>query len=378
MIQAPAVSFRATLAALALGPVALAAGTASAQPAAPAVTVVEVEQRGITPSVSFTGRIEAKDKVDLRARVEGFLDQRLFEEGQEVKAGDLLFVIEKAPYQAQIETVNATIARAQATLDLAQIERRRQAELVKKQATAQAKLDDATARAGEARADLRRQQANLITAKLNLGYTDIKAPIAGRIGRSMFSVGGFVGPSSETLATIVSQDPMYVTFPITQRQLLEVRKGANAASRDPKNIAVKVQLADGSLYEQVGRLNFVDVQVNPGTDTVQVRATLPNPDGILVDNQLVSVLVETAEPQAALVIPQQAVQVDQAGRFVLKVDAENKVQVQRITIGAERDGYYVATNGLLQGERVITEGLQKVRPGMVVDAAVAPTAPATN
>jgi membrane fusion protein (multidrug efflux system) len=378
MIQAPAVSFCATLAALALGPVALAAGTASAQQAAPAVTVVEVEQRDITPSVSFTGRIEAVDKVDLRARVEGFLDQRLFEEGQEVKARDLLFVIEKAPYQAEIETVNAAIARAQATLDLAEIERRRQAELVRKQATAQAWLDEATGKAGEARADLRRQQASLITAKLNLGYTDVKAPIAGRIGRSMFSVGDFVGPSSETLATIVSQDPMYVTFPVTQRQLLMVRKGANAASRDPKNIAVKVQLADGSLYEQVGRLNFVDVQVNPGTDTVQVRATLPNPDGILVDNQLVSVLVETAEPQAALVIPQQAVQVDQAGRFVLKVDAENKVQVQRITVSAEHEGYYVVTNGLTQGERVITEGLQKVRPGMVVDAAPAPAAPAAG
>jgi biotin carboxyl carrier protein len=242
MIQAPAVSFRATLAALALGPVALAAGTASAQQAAPAVTVVEVEQRDITPSVSFTGRIEAVDKVDLRARVEGFLDQRLFEEGQEVKARDLLFVIEKAPYQAEIETVNAAIARAQATLDLAEIERRRQAELVRKQATAQAWLDEATGKAGEARADLRRQQASLITAKLNLGYTDVKAPIAGRIGRSMFSVGDFVGPSSETLATIVSQDPMYMTFPVTQRQLLKVRKGANAASRDPKNIAVKVRL----------------------------------------------------------------------------------------------------------------------------------------
>lgn len=344
----------------------------------PAVTVAVVETRDITPTSRFTGRIEAKDKVDLRARVEGFLEQQLFTEGQAVEAGDLLYVIEKAPYQAEIENVEAAIARSQATLDLADIERRRQAELVKKQATAQARLDEATGKAGEARADLQRQQANLTTAELNLGYTDIKAPIAGRIGRSNFSVGNFVGPQSGTLATIVSQDPMYVTFPVTQRELLAVRREAAAGGTDPTGLAVKVRLADGSLYDQVGHLNFVDVQFNQGTDTVQVRATLPNPQGTLVNDQLVTVVVETAQPEAALVIPQQAVQIDQAGRYVLKVDAESKVQVQRITVGAEQEGYYVVTNGLSQGERVIIEGLQKVRPGMVVDAATAPSAPAAG
>ena len=346
--------------------------------AAPAVTVVKVEQRDITPSTSFTGRIEAMDKVELRARVDGFLEKRLFTEGQDVKEGDLLFVIEKAPYQADIENVDAAIARSQATLDQAEIEQRRQAELVKRQATAQAILDDKIARSAEARADLRKQQAAMTTAELNLGYTDVKAPIAGRIGRSNFSVGNFVGPQSGTLATIVSQDPMYVTFPVTQRQLLAVRKEGEAGGQDPKKMAVNVQLADGSRYGEVGHLNFVDVQVNQGTDTVQVRATLPNPKGVLVDGQLVTVVVETAGPQAALVIPQQAVQIDQAGRFVLKVDGENKVQVQRITVGAEREGYYAVTNGLTEGERVITEGLQKVRPGMVVDAAEAPAAPVSG
>jgi membrane fusion protein, multidrug efflux system len=346
--------------------------------AAPAVTVVKVEQRDITPSTSFTGRIEAMDKVELRARVDGFLEKRLFTEGQDVKEGDLLFVIEKAPYQADIENVDAAIARSQATLDQAEIEQRRQAELVKRQATAQAILDDKVARSAEARADLRKQQAAMTSAELNLGYTDVKAPIAGRIGRSSFSVGNFVGPQSGTLATIVSQDPMYVTFPVTQRQLLAVRKEGEAGGQDPKKMAVNVQLADGSRYGEVGHLNFVDVQVNQGTDTVQVRATLPNPKGVLVDGQLVTVVVETAGPQAALVIPQQAVQIDQAGRFVLKVDGENKVQVQRITVGAEREGYYVVTNGLTDGERVITEGLQKVRPGMVVDAAEAPAAPVSG
>jgi membrane fusion protein (multidrug efflux system) len=380
MNRAPtATCFRAVLISLALGSPVLAGAAAAQQregAATPAVTVFKVEQRDVTPSTSFTGRIEAIDKVDLRARVEGFLEQQLFTEGQDVMAGDLLFVIEKAPYEAEIENVNAAIARAQATLDRAELERRRQAELVRKQAAAQARLDDAAAAASEARADLRRQQANLTTAELNLSYTEIKAPIAGRIGRSNFAVGNFVGPQSGILATLVSQDPMYVTFPVTQRQLLAVRKDAAAGGNDPRNIAVNIRLADGSLYDEPGRLNFVDVQFNAGTDTVQVRATLPNPKGLLVDGQLVTVLVQTAQPQAALVIPQQAVQVDQAGRYVLKVDAEDKVQVQRITVGAEQEGYYVVTNGLAEGERVITEGLQKVRPGIVVDAAEAPAAAA--
>lgn len=351
-------------------------GAPAAQPApsTPAVTVMRVEQRSITPSASFTGRIEAKDSVDLRARVEGFLERRLFEEGQEVKVGDLLFVIEKAPYEAAIEVVEAAIARAQATLDLAELERRRQEELVRRRATAQAVLDQAIAKAAEARADLRRQQADLTQAELNLSYTDVKAPIDGRIGRTAFSVGDFVGPASGTLATIVSQDPMYVTFPVTQRQLLEVRKGSEEAGIDPHEVTIKVRLADGSIYGEAGKINFVDVRGDPGTDTVQVRATLPNPERLLVAGQLVSVIAETAEPRPALVVPQAAVQIDQAGRFVLRVDQDDKVQVQRITVGDEREGVYVVESGLKEGERIITEGLQKVQPGMTVNATEAPAA----
>lgn len=342
----------------------------------PAVTVAVVASKDITPSVSFTGRIEAIDSVDLRARVQGFLDQRLFEEGADVEKGDLLFVIEKAPYAAEIETIRASIARAQASLDLAEIERRRQEALVKKQAVAQAVLDQAVAKAAEARADLQRQQANLTKAELSLSYTDIRSPIAGRIGRAAFSVGDFVEPASGTLATVVSQDPIYVTFPVTQRQLLEVRKASAAGGTDPGSITIGARLADGSLYAHKGRLNFVDVRVDPGTDTVQVRATLPNPDRLLVDGQLVTAVAETARPEAALVIPQAAVQIDQAGRYVLRVDGEQKVQVQRITIKGEQDGLYVVADGLKEGDRVITEGLQKVRPGMAVDAAPATTAAA--
>ena len=345
---------------------------------APAVTVAVVEQREITPASTFTGRIEAVDDVELRARVEGFLEQRLFTEGDDVREGDLLFTIEKGQYQAAVARAEGNVARAEAALKNAELQLSRANELVKKKNIPQATRDDRQAERDAAAAELAAQKAALQTAQLDLGYTDIKAPIAGRIGRSNFSVGSFVGPQSGTLATIVCQDPMYVTFPVTQRQLLAVRKEAAAGNTDPTSLAVRAKLADGSVYDEVGRINFVDVQFNAGTDTVQVRATMPNPQGLLVDGQLVTVVVETAKPEAALVIPQQAVQIDQAGRYVLKVDADDKVQVQRITIGQEREGFYVVTNGLAQGERVITEGLQKVRPGMAVDAAPAPAAPAAG
>lgn len=335
----------------------------------PAVTVATVAPREITPSVTFNGRIEATDKVDLRARVEGFLEQRLFEEGARVKAGDLLFVIEKAPYQAEIESVQAAIASAQATLDLAELERRRQEELVQRRATAQAVLDQAIATARQARAELQRQQAALTKAELNLSYTDIKAPIDGRIGRATVSVGDFVGPSSGALATIVRQDPIYVSFPVSSRQLLEAQKDAQAQGEDARAVRVRVRLPDGSLYDQTGTVNFVDNQVDPTTDTVTIRSELLNPNGRLIDGQLVGVIVEAAKPQMALTVPQAALLTDQAGSYVLVVNAENRVEQRRVQLGQAVGADIAVTAGLKEGEHVIVEGIQKVRPGQPVQVA---------
>jgi membrane fusion protein (multidrug efflux system) len=338
---------------------------AAKEPPAPAVSVIAVAEDEIRPSVSFTGRVQAQDKVELRARVEGFLEKRLFNEGQDVKEGDLLFVIEQAPYKASIDEIKASIEKAQAALKLADAEIERQSTLVERQAGTQQRLDVATAKQGDARGELAGQKASLEKAELQLSYTEIRAPLAGRIGRATVSVGNFVGPSTGPLATIVRQDPIYVTFPVTQREMLEFRKEQQAGPVEP---VIYIRLADGSRYAHAGKVDFVDVTVNQGTDTVQVRAVFANPDRVLVDGQLVSVVAEVGKPQASLLLPQQALQIDQSGAFVLVVDKANKVEVRRVEVAQGTGQQLTVTKGLQAGEKVITEGIQKVRPGQVVQA----------
>jgi membrane fusion protein (multidrug efflux system) len=337
-----------------------------AAPAAPppAVTVVKVIVEDARPTSSFTGRVQAKDKVELRARVDGFLEQRLFKEGADVKNGDLLLTIEKGLYQAAVDQARAGLEKAEATLKLADVEIERQTQLVQRNVGTQAKLDEVTARQGEARGEVLAQKAELEKAQLQLGYTDIRAPIAGRIGRASVSVGNFVSPSTGALATIVSQDPIYVSFPVTQREILEVRK-AEGSTGKPAEYVIYLRLADGSRYVHPGKVDFLDVTVNQGTDTVQVRTIFPNPERLLVDGQLVAVVAEVGKSEPAIVVPQQALQIDQTGPYVLIVDKDAKVQVRRIETGEGRGGNIVVTKGLAAGERVITEGIQKVRPGQV-------------
>jgi membrane fusion protein (multidrug efflux system) len=328
-----------------------------------AVAVVPVAEERIAPTATFTGRVRAQDKVDLRARIDGFLEKRLFNEGQDVRKGELLFVIEQAPYKSAIAEIKADIQKAEATLTLANIEVKRATELLAKDAGTQKRLDDVTTQQARARGEIARLKASLEKAELNLSYTEIRAPLAGRIGRATVSVGNYVGPSSEPLATIVRQDPIYVSCPVTQREMLQIKKDRKSGEPEP---TIYVRLADGSRYAQAGKADFVDVTVSQGTDTVQVRATFPNPNRILVDGQLVTVVAEVGKAQPALLIPQQALQIDQAGPFVLVVDSASKVEVRRIEVGPAPGAQVSVTKGLKAGEKVITEGAQKVRPGDAV------------
>jgi membrane fusion protein (multidrug efflux system) len=339
------------------------ANTVSAPP--PAVTVLSLQPTEVTPGFSFNGRVVAVDEVQLRARVTGFLEQRLFEEGADVDAGDLLFVIEQAPYQAVVEQRRAELASAEANRANTAVQLQRGEELVKSKNIPQAEVDQRRAADQMAAAKILQAQAALKQAQLNLGYTEIRAPIAGRISRADFSSGNLVGPDSGALATIVSQDPIYITFPVSQRQLLAHR----GERGDP---VVRVTLPDGTLYEHPGKLNFLDVQVDPGTDTLTVRAELPNPHRLLIDREFVGVRVERGEPKRVLALPQAAIQVDQAGPYVLIVGSDDKVEERRVRLGALEGVQVVVEDGLNEGDRVIVEGIQKVRPGMAVAVSEGP------
>jgi membrane fusion protein (multidrug efflux system) len=340
---------------------------ASAPP--PAVTVVKVAAAEIKPTTTFTGRIEAKNKVDLRARVDGFLEKRLFTEGTDVAESELLFVIEKGLYQAAVDQAKAALETAESTLKLADLDVDRQTQLFQRNVTAQATLEQATAKQGEARGNMLAQKAALEKAELQLSYTDIKSPISGRIGRASVSLGNFVSPSNGALATVVSQDPIYASFPVTQREMLAVRK--QQAAGKAGEYVIYVQLADGSRYPGAGKIDFLDNTVNQGTDTVQVRAAFANPDRVLVDGQLVTVVAEEGKGESALVVPQQALQVDQTGPYVLVVDKDNKIQIRRVETDVARGVNIVIRKGLASNELIVTEGIQRVRPGQVVAPAEA-------
>ncbi len=352
---------------------AVSAAWAQQPPAAPppGVVVEKVEKQNIKPSTDFTGRVKAVDKVDLRARVTGYLQERKFTEGQDVKAGDLLFVIEKAPYLAEVDQQRAAVAKAQASVTNATQQLARARDLVKNQNIAQSTVDTRQAEESQAKAEVLAAQAALRAAEINLGYTDIKAPIAGRIGQANITAGNLVGPDSGVLATIVSQDPIYVTFAVAQRIMTEVREQAMKSGQQPE-YGVRIRLPNGSVYPHPGKIDFLDVQVAQGTDTLTVRARLPNPDRILVDGQSVGVIAEQEKPELAVLIPYAAIQVDQGGRFVLVVDKENKVEVRRIKATPRRDATAVVEEGLSEGELIIVDGILKVRPGMVVKPTVQP------
>jgi membrane fusion protein (multidrug efflux system) len=338
----------------------------------PAVTVVPVVSREITDTGEFIGRVVAINKVDIVARVPGFIEQRYFTEGQEVKTGDLLFRIEQATYKALVQQQEANLAKARANEFNAALQLERGKELGRSQNIPQATIDQRAADEGSAKADVMVAQAALDQAKINFDYTEIHSPIDGRIGLANYTVGNLVGPSSGGLATIVSHDPIYVIFQASERDILEYKHRIAAQPDQGGHVVVRVKLPDGSIYSSPGLSNFLDIQVGNTTDTVAVRAQFSNPQGLLTPGGFVGVTVERGAPKSALVVPQAAVQIDQAGRYVLVVDDSKKVELRRVTTGSEQGADVVVASGLKKGELIITEGIQKVRPGQIVSASAAP------
>ena len=347
---------------------ALAARAAAQTPApAPAVLVQAAELKAIAQQGEFIGRVQATDKVDLRARVQGFLGPRLFKDGDAVAKDQLLFTIEPEPFVAAVDQRKAQVAAAEARAQNAQLQLQRTRDLVARDTASQAQLDQRVADDAQARASVLEAKAALQEAEIKLSYTKITAPIAGRIGRAAVSPGNLVGAETTTLATIVHEDEMYVLFPVTQRELIEARVHSGGGQWQ-----VRVRLADGSLLPGVGKVDFLDVQVDPRTDGQIVRAVFTNDGHLLTDGQTVRVLIEQKQVEKSVVIPQAAIVTDQAGQYVFVVTPGNVVEQRRVRVGLSRDNLVTVESGVTAGERVVVQGLQRVRPGIKVDAQAMP------
>lgn len=374
---------------------AIAVLLAGAQPAAaqfgpqgpPAVGVISAERRPITETTEFVGRVEATDRVNIRARVTGFLQERLFREGSDVNEGDVLYRLERAPFEAQLEQAQAGLASAQAQLENARVTLTRARDLRQTGAGTQVALDNAQAAERTSQAQVLSAQAAVRVANINLGYTEISTPIAGQIGRTILTIGNVVGPDTGTLAVIVSQDPMRVAFTVSQRSALDLRNRFEGRG-GPDAVRVRIRTTDGRMYQEVGRVDFVDNQIDRNTDTILVRALIPNPirrptDSAtpvtpreLVDGQFVTVFLEGAEPVPTITLPRAAVLQDQQGAYVFVVGEGNVAQRRNIVLGRSSGQVAVIESGLQGGETVVVEGIQRVRPGQPVNPAAASPPPA--
>jgi membrane fusion protein, multidrug efflux system len=367
---------------------ALLSPQAMAQPAPggpPAVGVVRVERQQITETEEFIGRIQAVGRISLVARVTAFLDKRNFIEGSEIEQGDLLYVLEQAPFKAEVNSAQASIDQYIAQHRNAQLALERARTLLTTPAGQQSTYDAAFAAERALAAQIAGAQAQLETAQINLGYTEIRAPIAGRISSTAVTEGNVVSPTSGTLATIVSQDPVYVLFPVAQRTALDLRsrygpKGGFSA------VVLRLRLPDGRIYGQTGHLDYVSPTVAENTDTLTLRGVVPNPrlptapipGGAfreLTDGEFVTVMLEGVQPVTVLAIPRAAVLADQQGDYVYVVDAQNKAEVRRIQLGQSTPASAVIFSGLKEGETVISEGVQRVRPGQPVSPSPATPPP---
>ncbi len=341
----------------------------------PGVLIAKAGRRQVKETLEFIGRTVAVNDVSLNAQVSGYLQERLFEEGAAIESGDLLFRIDPSIYEAQVAVAKGSVAKANAALVRADKDLKRYRLLLKKQSISQQQVDQAESDELQAKAELEAAKATLKGAETDLSFTEIRAPIKGRIGRALVSIGNLVGPGSGELARLVELDPIYVNFSISERDLLSFKERKLQAQEEftsKHEVQVELRLANKSIYGHKGNIDFLDNAVNPRTGTVTIRARFENPDRLLVPGLYVSAILGTSERQTELMIPQAAVQEDQAGRFVMVVDPEDKIERRLITTGRQFGGELIVTGGLNPDERVVVEGIQKVRPGMKVEPKEAP------
>ena len=340
-------------------------------PPPPKVEVGLPTQRTITRYLEATGNTAPIKSVDLVARVQGVLQSINYKDGTAVKAGATLFTIEPETYKLKLEQAQAAEAGAQASVKQTEADFKRQSDLVQRQVVSQATLDNSTSARDNAQANLQQAQVNTRIAAVNYGYTNVTAPFDGIVSAHLVSVGQLVGASSPTqLATIVALDPLYVNFNVNEQDVLKIRAEARRRGMTPSDLQqlpVEVGLQTESGYPHKGKLDYVAPTVNLSTGTLAVRGVLPNADRVLLPGYFVRVRVPVDQQQSALLVPDMALGSDQAGRYVLVVNAENIVEQRKVQTGPLQGGLRVIESGLKPDDRVVTAGLLRAIPGQKVD-----------
>jgi membrane fusion protein (multidrug efflux system) len=344
---------------------------AGGPPPMPEVAVVTIQPKPVVITTDLTGRMSAYLVAEVRPQVGGIIQKRLFTEGSDVTAGQVLYQIDPATYQAALDNARAGLSRSEANLSAIRLKSDRVRELLADKAVSQQDYDDAAAALKQTQADIQYWRANVETARINLKYTTITAPIAGRIGRSNVTAGALVAAQQPTaLATIQKLNPMYMDITQSTADLLRLQHGLkegrlNQSEANQKK--VQLILEDGTAYPLAGTIQFRDVTVDPTTGSVILRAIFPNPNGVLLPGMFIRAVVKEGINEHALLIPQQAVSLDPKGNpLTLIVDANGKVQQRQLTLDRAIGDAWLVSSGLAQGERVIVEGMQKVKPGASV------------
>ncbi|MBB4631438.1 efflux RND transporter periplasmic adaptor subunit [Sphingosinicella soli] len=351
-------------------------------PPPPEVEVVTVRPQPIANVIELPGRVQAIRTAEVRARVNGIIERRLFSEGTDVKAGQALFAIDPREMTASLNAAQAALARAQATSANAAQDLQRYQGLIADQAISKQEYDAAVARLGTAQADVAQARAQVESARLSLGYATVRAPIAGRAGRAQVTEGALVSASQGTLLTTIEQiDSIYVNFAQSSSDLLAVRRGVESGELkipDIGRLDVELILEDGTPYDQVGHIDFLDLSIDEATGTAALRAEFPNPKQALLPGQFVRAKIGAGTRADGILVPQRAVSVTEAGGSVFVVGAKDTAAVRAVKLGRLQGGNWVIEDGLRAGDRVVVSGLQAVRPGQPVRIAGAASAKAAE
>ena len=328
--------------------------------ALPEVSVATVVSKPVYQWDEFTGRIAAIDTVELRPRVSGYIDRIAFKEGDEVKAGDLLFVIDPRPYRIALDSAQAQLERARSSARYAQFQEKRAQPLIEDQAISREEYDQRTTNLTQSNADVRAAEAAVANARLNLDFTQVRSPIAGRIGRALLTIGNLAQADESVLTTVVSQDPVYVYFQPDEQTYLRyaelARKGERPGSANP----VRVGLAGDTAYLYTGTVDFVSNQVDPATGTISARAVVPNPDRVFTPGLYARVQLQGSGEFSAILIDDKAIMTDQDRKYVYVLGLENKAMRKDVTLGRVIDGLRIIKSGLEPNDKVIVAGLQKI------------------